>query len=241
MKRLALLLVIPIGLLAAGCTGTGYVETRGTARYSSQPSMVYIEPGVYVMEDYHQPVFYTDGYYWLYDDGYWYQSTYYTGGWSRVRVNYVPRSVRRIDRPRSYVRYRAPADRRRFDRPPAVRDHRSRTPARRNTRVPSDRSDHRSTPARRGTPDRRATPPRGRDHRPDRATPRGRDDRRPSRSTPPARGTDDRAGTRAPRGRHPGAAPPAARDQRGKAKSRPAPTRRNPDRGKDRSRRNHRD
>jgi len=78
--------------LATGCTAT--VAT---------PDLVYVSPGVQVIADYDQPIFYSDGFYWWNTGGLWYRSTYYTGGWV---VAQPPVAVMRIDRPHSYVRYR---------------------------------------------------------------------------------------------------------------------------------------
>ena len=86
----------------SGCTVQGQVRTRA---YVSTPDLVMVEPGVYVVADYDQPVFYTDGYYWLYRDGFWLRSGVYSGGW--VRVRNVPVAVHRIHQPRAYVHYRA--------------------------------------------------------------------------------------------------------------------------------------
>lgn len=115
----------------AGCTGTG----TGSVSYSasvSPPPLVYINADVQVIEDYDQPVFYSENLYWRYDNGVWYRSQYHTRGW--VRVTVVPAQIRRIDRPTAYVRYRGTAraaavrDQRRATPPPApapvVRDHR---------------------------------------------------------------------------------------------------------------------
>lgn len=91
----------------AGCTGTG------TVRYSAQaqvvtPTMVEVEPGVQVVEDYDQPVFYSDGLYWRYENGAWYRSNYYDRAY--VRGYNVPVQVQRIDRPERYVHYRVRGD-----------------------------------------------------------------------------------------------------------------------------------
>jgi len=135
-----------VGALALLCTAGSACVVRGqvrTSAYVETPELVYVEPGVYVVADYSDPVFYNDGYYWLYRDGYWSRSYTYSGGWVRVRT--VPYYVRRIHRPYAYVRYRphasarvyrAPSRRgerlRRIDRSErrqyrdAPRDHRSR-------------------------------------------------------------------------------------------------------------------
>ncbi len=113
----------------SGCVVRGQVRTSA---YVSTPELVMVQPGVYVMADYDQPVFYTDGYYWLYRDGFWFRSGVYSGGW--VRVRNVPVAVHRIHRPHAYVHYhargnarvyRAPARRGEPVRRVETRDHRT--------------------------------------------------------------------------------------------------------------------
>ena len=68
------------------------------------PSMAYVSPGVQVIADYDYPVFYSDGYYWRYDNNVWYRSGFYNRGWG---VSYdVPIGVRGISRPEGYAHYR---------------------------------------------------------------------------------------------------------------------------------------
>ena len=129
------------GLLAAavaagGCYAsagyrTGYVApqpvytTSTTATVSVdtyQPDLVDVGGGVRVIADYEEPVFYTDNYYWRFYGGTWYRSSVYNGGW--VVYNDIPYSVRRIDRPHAYVRYRPAGYQPRARRDPYVRDHR---------------------------------------------------------------------------------------------------------------------
>jgi hypothetical protein len=125
-KRLLVLAICVsmVGITQAGCVvRTGFTATTGPA-----PDLVMIDGGVYVVENYDRPVFYDAGFYWWYNGGRWYRSTYYDGGWVAVGVGVVPYRVRRIDR-RRYVRYRARnnARRRRINR-------RHRRAARRNNR-----------------------------------------------------------------------------------------------------------
>jgi hypothetical protein len=84
----------------------------GSARYSASatatmPAMVTISPGVQVIEDYDQPVFYSSNAYWRYDGGVWYQSNTYTGGWARVSA--TPAALVTIQQPSMYVHYHASA------------------------------------------------------------------------------------------------------------------------------------
>jgi len=91
-------------LLLGACTASG------SARYSASvttPRLVYVSAGVQVIEDYHEPIFYSSNMYWRYDGGVWYQSRYHTTGWILVRN--PPVAILRIDRPAMYVRYRGAA------------------------------------------------------------------------------------------------------------------------------------
>lgn len=105
----------------------GYSSPSGDA-YVSTPDLVTVSPGVQVIADYDEPVFYSDGFYWRQTDGYWYRSnSYYSGFYYYASP---PVAVLRIERPTAYVHYRPqgyvvrnnPA---RYRRPePIVRDHR---------------------------------------------------------------------------------------------------------------------
>jgi len=88
------------GFALAGCYGT--TEVRGRV-YASNPNLEYIGPDVQVVADYDRPVFYSNSYYWQYDNGLWFRSSAYDRGFVRVRT--VPTAVLRIDRPYAYIRY----------------------------------------------------------------------------------------------------------------------------------------
>lgn len=130
-----------------GCTGSAQMQYSAEADVSPPP-LVEVSPGVQVIADYDQPVFYSDNVYWRYDAGVWYRSPSHTTGW--VRVEAVPPQIRRIDRPTAYVHYRADAHAEVRDHrepvaappppPPApeVRDHRGPPPA-----VVEHREEHR--------------------------------------------------------------------------------------------------
>jgi hypothetical protein len=113
------------GLLSAsGCLAGVATTATVSADVSPSVSVVALQPGVWVVEDYSQPVFYSNNVYWMYDGGVWYQTSVWGGGWTAVSIATVPVAVRRIDRPTRYVRYRAaPAARRRYVRQER-RDHR---------------------------------------------------------------------------------------------------------------------
>lgn len=155
MQRILLPVVAALGL-ATGCYTQGDVGVGYSYGYAAPaPSMYYVQPGVSVVAYSDYPVFYSDNYYWRYDNGLWYRSSYYNGGW--IVYNNAPYAVRSIDRPYRYARftpgqgwsrepynggyrgtyqggvrdhrtYQAPAARSTYSAPaPAVRDHRAPT------------------------------------------------------------------------------------------------------------------
>ena len=178
--------LVALGVAGSGCVVSGSVRSSG---YVETPSMVLVEPGVYVVADYDRPVFYNDGYYWLYSDGYWMRSYTYSGGFVRVRS--VPYGVRRIHRPYAYVRYRPRGNVRYYNAP--RRGERVRVYDRRG----NDRRDYRRAPVRdhrtndRRSYDRRRAAP-VRDHRThDRRAAPARAPSRDHRSNDRRRGKDD--------------------------------------------------
>jgi hypothetical protein len=101
--RSPLLFAVTSSLLLIGCTATGTTGVSYSAEVSV-PAMVYIDSDVRVIADYDEPIFYTDSFYWRQSGGVWYRSPQYRSGWI---VYAAPPSIRRIERPSAYVRYRA--------------------------------------------------------------------------------------------------------------------------------------
>ena len=98
MRSLILAALLGSTLASVGCAAhVGYAEPSGSV------DLVYAAPGVQVIADYDEPIFYSDGFYWRNYDGGWYRSAYYTGGWA---VASPPMAVMRIDRPHRFVHYR---------------------------------------------------------------------------------------------------------------------------------------
>jgi hypothetical protein len=122
MYRFTVLAIISAAVFASACTGSlGYTASVSNAGYG--PDLVYAAPGVQVIADYDEPIFYSDSYYWRYDGGTWYRSNSYTGGWAYAAP---PSAVLRINSPRQYVHYRPQGwvDRRERAREPAARERR---------------------------------------------------------------------------------------------------------------------
>ena len=127
-----------------GCYTTGEVGytatySSGGEAYASTPDLVAVSPGVQVVADYDEPVFYTDGFYWRFYNNGWYRSNNYATGW--YYYERPPVAVLRIDRPYAYVHYRPQGyvarNRGRYQPPQTIsRDHRAPEPVVRDRRSP---------------------------------------------------------------------------------------------------------
>jgi len=134
MRPLSLPPLIFAAALSAGCAGSlGYSTSASGGIYG--PDLVYAAPGVQVIADYDEPIFFADNFYWRLDGGTWYRSTSYTGGWGYAPP---PPALVRIDRPQRYAHYRPEGWTRGRGQP--VRDHRDqRQPTPRAMRQPPQR------------------------------------------------------------------------------------------------------
>ncbi len=118
---------LALGFPVSGCFTRGHANVTVSA---GPPMLAYVGPGLWVVTDYDEPLFYSDGYYWLYRDGVWLRSSTYGGSYVQVSARIVPRPVLGVDRPHRYVRYHPSSHVRVHRGPPAdharvrVRDHR---------------------------------------------------------------------------------------------------------------------
>jgi hypothetical protein len=104
MRSLTLAAVLVPALLLSGCAAGVYAEPPPTSPAPYGPELVYAAPGVQVIADYDEPIFFADGFYWRSYNGGWYRSSIYTGGWSYY--SRPPVVITRIDRPHAYAHYR---------------------------------------------------------------------------------------------------------------------------------------
>jgi hypothetical protein len=153
--------VVSVGLLAlgwGGCMASVSGEAYG-------PDLVYAAPGVQVIADYDDSIFYADSFYWRFSDGGWYRSPRYNGGWI---IATPPMALRRIDRPHAFVHYRPAGWVSRRGREPPRREDRPRfAPPQRGE--PERAAPIRQAPPLRGAPPRTVQPlPGGRDRPNDR-------------------------------------------------------------------------
>jgi hypothetical protein len=149
------------GTVGYGATYSSGYPVATTTVYASTPDLVTVSPGVSVVADYDEPVFYTDGFYWRFYDGYWYRSNNYATGW--YYWERPPVAVLRIDRPYAYAHYRPTGyvarNRARYQPAEVItRDHRA--PVYRAEPVYRERRDYRApAPVVRGQATVREAPP----------------------------------------------------------------------------------
>ncbi|MEO8840057.1 MAG: hypothetical protein ABI591_03160 [Kofleriaceae bacterium] len=143
--RLTLLSLILASALTGCLASAGADVSYGGGVAVSTPDLVMVSPGVQVVADYDDSVFYSDGFYWRNDGGNWYRSTYYSGGWGYYAS--PPTAIISINDPYRYRNYRPSGYQPRhqpYRQQEPIRDHRA--PAQ-NYRQPEVR-DHRSEPVR---------------------------------------------------------------------------------------------
>ncbi len=70
------------------------------------PRMVVVSPGVQVVPEVREEVFFHDGWYWVRRDDYWYRSHDHRGGWMLVPTRRVPPGLARIP-PGQYRNWKA--------------------------------------------------------------------------------------------------------------------------------------
>lgn len=95
MNILASIAIFCFGSLAMGCyaeAGT-YVETQNSVVYDDSPTLVAIEPGVWVVSRQPTAVYYVNDCYWTYRQGNWYRSTDWDGTWVSMELAVVPTSI----------------------------------------------------------------------------------------------------------------------------------------------------
>jgi hypothetical protein len=97
--------------LASGCVTrdeprTKYYSASVVVSAPGAPDLVYVSPGVHVIANYGEPIFFANGLYWFNVDGLWFRSQRYTGGWAYV--SRPPTAIARIQHPYAYRYYRPP-------------------------------------------------------------------------------------------------------------------------------------
>lgn len=81
--------------LQAGCYRSA-APARHTVVVPARPTMVWVSPGVWVVEDYPEPVYFADGYYWYPSLGIWYRSRRWDHEFHRFPPDRVPKRIRTL-------------------------------------------------------------------------------------------------------------------------------------------------
>ena len=97
MKRSLLML----SLVFAPMAGAQSVQVQvrvpvPTVRFDVAPTLVEVEPGLRVVPEYGEEVFYYDNVYWTRRSGRWWRAGNYRGGWVEIGPRYVPGHLSRI-------------------------------------------------------------------------------------------------------------------------------------------------
>jgi hypothetical protein len=69
------------------------------------PQLVVVSPGIQVVPDVEEEIFFVDGFYWVRQDSGWYRSRSHRGGWAMVPHRAVPVRVAQLP-PGKYRHYR---------------------------------------------------------------------------------------------------------------------------------------
>jgi hypothetical protein len=87
---------IPIVLACGLFPGAAMAQTMTVQfgppaiRWEARPAMVVIAPGVWVVEDSPDEVFYYNNWYWTQDNGHWYRTRSHNGHWRQIDRGRVP-------------------------------------------------------------------------------------------------------------------------------------------------------
>jgi hypothetical protein len=99
---------VTVGLcvFGLGCAAhvTGFAEAEPSTAFDDEPTLVAVEPGLWVVRRYPTVIYHVDGCYWTASNGYWYRSTTWDGTWVHAEAAVIPASIERRDHSR-YVYY----------------------------------------------------------------------------------------------------------------------------------------
>jgi hypothetical protein len=79
-----------LALVAAFRPRNAFAGVEISVRFEAPPPLVVVSPGIQVVEDNDEEVFFTDGFYWVRRDDVWYRTRDHRGGWAVVGHEHVP-------------------------------------------------------------------------------------------------------------------------------------------------------
>jgi hypothetical protein len=94
MKRLVLSLALALSLVPS--LAAAQVEVNVHLGLPAAPQLVVVQPGVQVVEDFHEEVFFTNGWYWMRRDGRWWRARTPNATFVSCEPRRVPAALVRI-------------------------------------------------------------------------------------------------------------------------------------------------
>ncbi len=85
-----------LALFLSPALATAQAPLQIRVMFPAPPPLVVVEPGIQVVPDQDEEVFFVDGWYWLRHDHRWYRARDHRGGWVLVEVGAVPPELQRI-------------------------------------------------------------------------------------------------------------------------------------------------
>ncbi len=110
MRTLALLPALALALSPALARPQASVRMQVEVRLPAAPPLVVVQPGIQVVEDWDEEVFFTGGFYWVARDGRWYRSPRPGVAFVYVEPRRVPPGLLRLP-PGHYRHYRKAEER----------------------------------------------------------------------------------------------------------------------------------
>src|SRR5262249_6977445 len=95
-KAIAVALTLYGGVASAQVISAGVTVAAATIPFEVAPPLVYVSPGVQVVEDYDEEIFFTRGWYWCRRGDVWFRTRDYHGGWVVAPRRYVPARIYRV-------------------------------------------------------------------------------------------------------------------------------------------------
>jgi hypothetical protein len=89
-------LLLAVGLLALAIPAAPLADVQVRLRMGFPavlPPLVVVQPGVRVVQDFDEEVFFIGGYYWVQRDGNWYRARDHRGTWTYVKQGKLPAAL----------------------------------------------------------------------------------------------------------------------------------------------------
>jgi hypothetical protein len=103
MRNLLVALILGVSVAPGITLAQGVVDIH--IGFSTPPPLVVVAPGVQVVPDYDEEVFFANGWYWTRRDTVWYRTRDHRGGWVMVQPTRVPPALVRLP-PGEYKHWR---------------------------------------------------------------------------------------------------------------------------------------